>query len=205
MHLKKKELAEPDFEWIKDTNAFHKVLNRVDENVGIEAVSDNKVFNLRKVARFLDDIMSGKINKYNAEKEYIEKIIGNENLLRSYKDFSESKNAQEIASIINDLKNAAFGSLLPSELDNADGVENIDIRDMPPLETEEEAEKRQQGQGLKILTPQQMTARLPILLAQLKAGNNSQKLKCEIRELLYSLYRSKYLSKTIYNSLMNTI
>ena len=50
-----------------------------------------------------------------------------------------------------------------------------------------------------------MITRLPISLAQIKAGNNSQKLKNEIRQLLYSLYRSKKLSKTIYNSLMNTI
>ena len=82
---------------------------------------------------------------------------------------------------------------------------NIDIGDMPPLETEEEAAENQIGQGLKILTPQQMITRLPIILAQLKAGNNSQKLKNEIRQLSYSLYKSKKLSKTIYNSLMNTI
>ena len=50
-----------------------------------------------------------------------------------------------------------------------------------------------------------MLSRLPISLAQLKAGNNSEKLKNEIRQLLYFLYRSKKLSKTIYNSLMNTI
>ena len=50
-----------------------------------------------------------------------------------------------------------------------------------------------------------MVTRLPILLAQSKAGNNSQKLKKKIRQLLYSLYRSKKLSKKIYNSLMNTI
>ena len=49
----------------------------------------------------------------------------------------------------------------------------------------------QEGQGLKILTPNQMLSRLPISLAQLKAGNNSEKLKNEIRQLLYSLYRSK--------------
>ena len=45
------------------------------------------------------------------------------------------------------------------------------------------------GEGLKILTPIQMLSRLPITLAQLKAGNNSEKLKNEIRQLLYSLYR----------------
>ena len=47
----------------------------------------------------------------------------------------------------------------------------------------------QSGQGLKILTPNQILSRLPISLAQLKAGNNSEKLKNEIRQLLYSLYR----------------
>ena len=50
-----------------------------------------------------------------------------------------------------------------------------------------------------------MLSRLPISLAQLKAGNNSQKPKNEIRQLLYSLHRSKKLSKTIYKHLMNTI
>ena len=50
-----------------------------------------------------------------------------------------------------------------------------------------------------------MLSRLPISLAQLKAGNTSEKLKNETRQLLYSLYRSKYLSKTIYKHLMNAI
>ena len=67
------------------------------------------------------------------------------------------------------------------------------------------AAQKQQGQGLKILTPQHVITRLPDLLAQLKAGNNSQKLKNEIRKIVYSLYRSKNLSKTIYNYLINNI
>ena len=64
---------------------------------------------------------------------------------------------------------------------------------MPELESEESAEQRrnQLGQGLKIMTPDQTLSRLPITLAQLKAGNNSQKLINEIRQLLYSLYSSK--------------
>ena len=52
----------------------------------------------------------------------------------------------------------------------------------------------QEGNGLRILTPNQMFSRLPISLAQLKAGNNSEKLKNEIRELLYSLYWSKKIN-----------
>ena len=56
-------------------------------------------------------------------------------------------------------------------------------------------EKNQQGEGIKILTPNQMLSRLPISLAQLEAGNNSKKLKNEIRQLLHSLYHSKNMTK----------
>ena len=66
-------------------------------------------------------------------------------------------------------------------------------------------ERNQEGKGLKILTPNQMLSRLPISLAQLKAGNNSEKLKNEIRQLLYSLYRSKKLTTNIYKSLIDII
>ena len=68
-----------------------------------------------------------------------------------------------------------------------------------------EFNRQQQGQGLKILTPNQMLSRLPISLAKLKAGNNSEKLKNEIRQLLYSLYRSKKLTKQLYKSLVDII
>ena len=64
--------------------------------------------------------------------------------------------------------------------------------------------QNQQGQGLKILTPDQMLKRLPIFLAQVKAENNSENLKNKIIQLLYSLYRSKQLTKIIYSNLINT-
>ena len=66
-------------------------------------------------------------------------------------------------------------------------------------------EQNQEGLGFKILTPNQMLTRLPISLAQLKAGNNSEKIKNEIRQLLYSLYRSQNLAKQIYKSLIDII
>ena len=53
--------------------------------------------------------------------------------------------------------------------------------------------QKQSGKGLKVLTPDQMLSRLPITLAQLKAANSSEKLNNGIRQLLYSLYRSKNL------------
>ena len=66
-------------------------------------------------------------------------------------------------------------------------------------------EESEIGKGLKIMTPKQMITRLPILLTQKQASNNSQKLNNEIRQIIYSLYRSKNLSKTIYNHLISSI
>ena len=62
---------------------------------------------------------------------------------------------------------------------------------MPELESEESAEqnRKQKGVGLKILTPSQILSRLPISLVQIKAGNSSENLKNEIKQLLYSLHR----------------
>ena len=59
-----------------------------------------------------------------------------------------------------------------------------------------------EGKGVKILAPNQMLSRLPISLAQLEAGNNSEKLKNEIRQLLYSLYCSKNMTKQVCNNLI---
>ena len=67
------------------------------------------------------------------------------------------------------------------------------------------SKQKQERKGINILTPNQMLSRLPISLAQLEAGNNSNKLKNEIRQLLYSLYRSKNMTKQVYNNLIKHI
>ena len=66
-------------------------------------------------------------------------------------------------------------------------------------------QNQQKGQGIKILTPNQMLNRLPISLAQLQAGNNSKKLKNEIRQLFYCLYCSKNMAKQVYNDLIKLL
>ena len=66
-------------------------------------------------------------------------------------------------------------------------------------------EKSQEGEGLKILTPNQILKRLPIALAQVKASNNSESLLNEIRQIVYSLYRSKEITKKVYNNIINSI
>ena len=62
-----------------------------------------------------------------------------------------------------------------------------------------------QGTGLKILTPKQMLQRLPTGLAQIKAGNNSGSLLNEIRQIVYSLYQSKEITKKVYNNIIKSI
>ena len=65
--------------------------------------------------------------------------------------------------------------------------------------------REQEGIGLKILTPNQMLKKLPLALAHVKAGNNSESLLNEIRQILYSLYRSKEITKTACNNIINSI
>ena len=78
-----------------------------------------------------------------------------------------------------------------------------DISDLYNIKLDSDASKL--GKGLKILTNKQMLNRLPILLTQIEAGNNSIKLKNEVRQILCSLYRSKVLTKTVYNNLIKPI
>ena len=64
---------------------------------------------------------------------------------------------------------------------------------------------KQEGKGLKILTPKQMLQILPIALAQIKADNNSENLLNEIRQIVYSLYQSKEITKKVYNNITKSI
>ena len=59
--------------------------------------------------------------------------------------------------------------------------------------------------GLKVLTPKQLLQRLPIALAQVKAGNNSKNLLNEIRQIVYPLYQSKEITKKVYNNRIKSI
>ena len=62
-----------------------------------------------------------------------------------------------------------------------------------------------QATGIKILTPKQMLQRFPIALAQIKTGNNSKSLLNEIRQIVYSLYQSKEITKKVYNNIIKSI
>ena len=73
------------------------------------------------------------------------------------------------------------------------------------LEAKKMAAEETEGRGLKILTTKQMLQRLPIVLAQVKAGNDSESLLNEIRQFFYSLYQSKQITRKVYNEIIKSI
>ena len=73
------------------------------------------------------------------------------------------------------------------------------------LEAKKMAAEETEGRGLKILTTKQMLQRLPIVLAQVKAGNDSESLLNEIRQFFYSLYQSKQITRKVHNEIIESI
>ena len=131
-----------------------------------------------------------KIN--NAIIDYIDRKINSEEFLKIYNAFiSEFDN---FSKVMNKKQPGSRGPNQKELLNYGNELKEIAGKSFNPL-----------GSGLKILTPQQIFTRLPILLAQIKAGNNSRELKNEKRQLLYSLYRSKQINKTVYKNLIATI
>ena len=82
---------------------------------------------------------------------------------------------------------------MPSTVENND--DSDEFIDMQPLENDEEKVKEEKK--IKILTPNKLLTRLPMLLAQIKTGNNSYKLKYEIRKILYLLYQHNKITKKV--------
>ena len=158
---------------------------------------DGKEITLDYAENLLKGIASRKIKGNEFKREYNNSVDNVEAIVQKSMPTRSQEKTVEILFLLKEI--------LKSKDKKTD--EEPDTTDIPELESEESAEqeKSQEGEGLKILTPNQMLSRLPITLAQLKAGNNSEKLKNEIRQLLYSLYRSKKLTKQLYKSLVDII
>ena len=167
--------------------------NKIDYgNLNYVVVNNGKIFDfagLKDPLTFLNEIKKGKMSLEEAK-----------NIQRNYLDYLNiirkgNKNANQKNTLAN--INIHF---------NARTSAIIFIEDYGSMILEaKKLEKEQEGTGLKILTPNQMLKRLPIALAQIKAGNNSESLLNEIRQIVYSLYRSKEITKKVYNNIINSI
>ena len=112
----------------------------------------------------------------------------------------QSKNKQivkQTVDSINELKNSILKKEIPK---NENPNKMMDI-----VEKTLEFINQQKGTRLKILTPKQILQGLPIALAQVKAGNNSENLLNEIRQIVYSLYQTKEITKKVYNNIIKSI
>ena len=136
----------------------------------------------------IDKIRDGKIDladvKHNQEK------------FKSY--LGETKKGKKSKEQINTLYNIEM-------LYNARKEATKFYDDYSSMMSEARFKAETKGTGLKILTPKQMLQRLPIALAQVKAGNNSESLLNEIRKIVYSLYQLKQITKKLYNHIIESI
>ena len=144
-------------------------------NKDLAAMIDNKRYILNDANELVIVIVEQKIGKNNAIKAY-RNLVNKAEQIAELRSTSHIQKMLKIFNYLGEIFNGPTG-----------------------------AEFASWGEVLKILTPNQMLSRLPIILAQLKAGNNSEKLKNKIRQLLYSLYRSKKLTKQLYKSLIDII
>ena len=129
--------------------------------------------------------------------------------------FSEVKNKQN--EFLNKLSNIKIGKKTPEQKEVINNLEKFYnsreevinfFRDYIEMLSDAKYDAKQnetKGKGLKILTPKQMFQRLPIALAQVKAGNNSESLLNEIRQIIFSWYQSREITKKVYNNIFKSI
>ena len=146
---------------------------------------DKNKFNTEKITKSPKKLRNKLIN-YSEFKEEYNKFMDN------VKNFENYKSEKKLVSVSTNQKKM---------IRYAKGLEGI--ADLYNIKSGSDTSKK--GEGLKILTNKQILNCLPILLAQIQAGNNSKSLKNELRQILYSLYRSKVLTKTVYNNLIKSI
>ena len=157
--------------------------NKIDyNNLQYVAVNSGKIYNFSELIdplTFLNEIKKGKMSLEEA-KNYQQNYLNYLNIIRK-----GSKNANQKITLAN--INIHFNA-------RNNAIKFIENYGSMILEAKKLA-KEQEGTGLKILTSNQMLKRLPVALAQIKAGNNSESLLNEIRQIVYSLYRSRKLLK----------
>ena len=156
-----------------------------DEDINISNDKNKNKFSTEKITKSLDRLHNKLINFSEFDEEY-NKFMANVVKFEYYKSEKQP------------------GSVSPNQKNMRRYAKSLkDIDDLYNIKSGSDTSKK--GEGLKILTKKKMLNRLPILLTQIQAGNNSKKLKDEKGKILYSLYRSKVLTKTVYNSLIKSI
>ena len=139
----------------------------------------------------LDKIKNGKIKLADVKKDQIKFKLNLNEIKRGPKKSRKQKNALFNIEMLYKARN--------------ESIKFYDYYSLMASEAKNKEKNKTSGKGLKILTPKQLLQRLPIALAQVKAGNNSENLLNEIRQIVYSLYQSKEITKKLYNNIIKSI
>ena len=219
-----------NLDWMNDKNGYEETA----EEAGADYMKGNNDKELKIIKDFITKINNGKINESNAASEFrkLKQKVTNDSLkqylIKNLERYMfeddiepEEKFEESVAERVKTKprKQNASSSLPKKDYSEAaaDFLEHMkkEKEDQKKFSDDYDSNgwssgsgsiaSKAKGTGLKILTNKQMLNRLPISLAQIQAGNNSNKLKNEIRQILYSLYRSKILTKTVYNNLIRSI
>ena len=222
-----KPLNNANLSWIKNIDEC----KHIADEAGSDYMKGNYDKELKINKDFITKINNSKINKNNAGNEFkkLKQKVTNDRLKQDLnKDLErytfgedieniepEEKYEESIAERVKTKKRQntqkTFAPSNPPKKDYSEKTVNFlkymkeEKKDQKKFSDDYDNNGWSSGSGLKILTNKQMLNRLPILLAEIQAGNNSIKLKNEIRQILYSLYRSKVLTKTVYNNLIKSI
>ena len=209
-----------DLDWMNDKIGYEETAEEADTDY-MKGNNDNE---LKLIKDFITKINNGAINKNKAGNDFRKlklKVTNDrlkQDLIKDLERYIFGENIEKYEENIEERVKTRRQNAPTSPLKKDYSEETADY--LKYMEEQEKGQKRfsddydsngwssgsgNVGAGLKILTNKQMLNRLPILLAQILAGNNSSKLKNEIRQILYSLYRSKVLTKTVYNNLVKAI
>ena len=177
----------------KRLDKIEELSNKIDcDNLKCVVVGTGDKYNFNNLddpLTLLNNIKKGEIS--------MKKVIEQQHMFFKYLNIIRIGNK-----IDNQKRTFANINMFYNARDNA--IKFIQVYDGIILEAKKLA-REQEGKGLKILTPNQMLKRLRIALAQVKAGNNSESLLNEIRQIVYSLYRSKEITKKVYNNIISSI
>ena len=212
-----------DLDWMIDKDGYEQMAEEADSDY-MKRKNDNE---LKLIKDFITKINNGTINSKNKARNEFKKLkqkvtndILRQDLIKYLEKYlfgedieSEEKYEESIAERVKTRRDTqrTFAPSSPPKKDySAETDEYLKYmeeqeKDRKNFSDEYDSNGWSSGSDLKILTNKQMLNRLPILLAQIQAENNSKKLKNEIRQILYSLYRSKVLTKTVYNDLIKSI
>ena len=193
---------------IADEDQINDLINKIsDKKDEINKYIDLEIDNFLDKCEYTNIYVRYNKNKNKLDIEEITKSLKKlRNKLINFSEFNEEHNKlmDDFTKFEYYKSEKELGSVSPNQkkmIRYAKGLKDIVVFYKPQLGNV----TSKKGKRLKILNNKQMLNRLPILLAQIEAGNNSNKLKNETRQILYLLYRSKALTKTVYNKLIKSI